>query len=212
MGQVKVGKIRCGCRYANNNPFVPLVKNTSPPQEKLTGMNATAPHYLLYSESRPAESEAPETGDRWRFSLRTIEGDSTLEAEDSEPDARGDRLELLAVVRGLEALDQPSRVTLVTSSRYVRLGLAYGLEDWKSNGWRWQRYGRLVPVKHRDLWQRVDRALMYHTLECRTWRIDRPHTTSAAPQSSNQTGPKIRGRLHRAMDHCRSRWGVATVS
>ncbi len=84
-----------------------------------------------------------------------------FEAADAEPDAQGERLELLAVVRGLEALEQPSRVTLVTPSKYVNRGLTYGLEEWRANDWQWEHFGEMVPVKNRDLWQRVDRALAY---------------------------------------------------
>ena len=39
-----------------------------------------------------------------------------------ELDVRGERLELMTLVRGLEALDQPSRVTLMTASGYVARG------------------------------------------------------------------------------------------
>ena len=46
-----------------------------------------------------------------------------MEVKSAEPQTHGERLELLAVVRGLEGLEQPSRVTLVTSSRYVSRGL-----------------------------------------------------------------------------------------
>jgi hypothetical protein len=98
-----------------------------------------------------------------------------LEAEDSEPEIHGERLELLAVVRGLEALDQPSRVTLMTSSRYVNRGLTYGLEEWRRNDWTWESFGEMVPVKNQDLWQRLDQALRFHRLEVRPIRVDGPH-------------------------------------
>ncbi len=133
-------------------------------------MRVATPHYLLFSESCRKSPRG-----RWRFVLQSIDGSEQFEAADAEPDAYGERLELLAVVRGLEALAQPSRVTLVTPSKYVNRGLAYGLEEWRSNGWQWEHYGAMVPVKNRDLWQRVDRALVYHQLECRTWRFDLPH-------------------------------------
>ena len=93
----------------------------------------------------------------------------------TEEDVRGERLELLCVVRGLEALDHPSRVTLITSSAYVREGIRYGLQQWRENDWQWESFGRMVPVKNRDLWQRVDSALRFHRLECRVWRFDPPH-------------------------------------
>ncbi len=83
-----------------------------------------------------------------------------------EPDARGERLELLTVVRGLEALDQPSRVSVLTASRYVRNGIELGLPQWRARGWRWESFGRLERVKHADLWQRLDQAAAIHEVHC----------------------------------------------
>lgn len=133
-------------------------------------MIVAAPHYLLFSESCRKSSQG-----QWRFVLQSIDGTDQFEAADEEPNAQGERLELLAVVRGLEALAQPSRVTLVTPSKYVNRGLTYGLEEWRANDWQWEHYGEMVPVKNRDLWKRVDHALAFHDLECRTWRFDLPH-------------------------------------
>ncbi len=142
---------------------------------KTSPMKVATPHYLLFSESCRQDEQG-----QWRFVLQSDDGAKQLEATDTEPDVGGDRLELLAVVRGLEALEQPSRVTLVTPSKYVNRGLAFGLEDWRENNWEWEHYGEMVPVKNRDLWQRVDRALQFHELECRVWRFDPPHTAAAA--------------------------------
>ena len=102
-------------------------------------------------------------------------------ADDVEPDTYGERLELLTVIRGLEALDQPSRVTVMTPSAYVREGIRYGVAEWRRNGWRWEAFGQMIPVKHCDLWQRLDRALRFHHVECRHWRVDRPHEPDPAP-------------------------------
>ncbi len=135
-------------------------------------MNAAGPHYLLFSLSDRSQDD--ETG-RWRFVLRARDGSQRLEATDTEPGVQGERLELLSIVRGLEALEQPSRVTLVTPSPYVREGIRRGLFEWRHNGWRWESFGRMVPVKDLDLWQRVDRALEYHNVDCRLYRLDRPH-------------------------------------
>jgi ribonuclease HI len=170
-------------------------------------MKVTAPHYLLFSESCRKSSQG-----KWRFVLQTLDGRQQLEAADSEPDAQGERLELLAVVRGLEALEQPSQVTLVTPSKYVNRGLAYGLAEWRASGWQWEHFGEMVPIKNRDLWQRVDRALLYHHVECRTWRFDLPHTAgdrrvpaTAPPQGTRFSKRRLRGRLKRKWLAC-ERW------
>ena len=45
---------------------------------------------------------------------------------------------------------------------------------------QWELFGEMVPVKNRDLWQRVDQALRFHKVHVRTWRFDLPHDSSAA--------------------------------
>jgi ribonuclease HI len=150
-------------------------------------MKSSSPYYILFSDS----SEEPGSG-HWRFVLRTPDGSDWLEADDVEVGVQGERLELLTVVRGLEALDQPSRVTLITPSRYVREGIRHGLTEWRNNGWRWEHFGQMVPVKNLDLWQRVERALKFHQVDCRIWRVDTPHETVAGP---NRAGFSKNGRV-----------------
>ncbi|MEQ8785720.1 MAG: RNase H family protein [Pirellulaceae bacterium] len=146
-------------------------------------MTIPAPHFLLFSESsRYAPERQRRARPQWRFVLESVDGSSKLEACDEEPNVRGDRLDLLAVVRGLEALDQPSRVTLVTPSQYVSRGLRSGLEQWRETGWQWERFGEMTPIKNDDLWRRVDRALRYHQVEVRTWRLDSAESGETAPK------------------------------
>lgn len=147
-------------------------------------MVSSQPHYLLFSRSEVA---ADATG-RWQFVLESIDGEVILEASDSEPSLRGERLELLAVVRGLEALDQPSRVTLVTTSRRISRGFRFGLDEWRQHDWHWERDGRWVPIKNGDLWRRVDRALKFHQVQCRTWRFDAPSLPACRPRMEASRG------------------------
>jgi ribonuclease HI len=136
-----------------------------------------APHFLLHAETAAAGGPAG----NWRFVLREPTGRTALEAADEEPAAGQQRLELLAIVRGLEALDQPSRVTLVSASRSVQAGLQFGLANWRSNDWQWERYGQLTAVKNADLWQRLDRLLEIHSVQCRPTR-GKPADDLAAPR------------------------------
>ena len=127
----------------------------------------STPHYLLFSEATCSSSSQT-----WRFVLQDVETSRRMVVSDNEPSECGERLELLAVVRGLEALDGPARVTLVTKSRYVSRGIRMGLSEWRANDWQWERFGRIVPVKDCDLWQRVDRALLFHKVHCQAWQFE----------------------------------------
>ena len=138
-------------------------------------MTSNSPHYLLFSEASRDRCSLP----TWRFVLQNVESQRRFAATDSEPCDCGERLELLAVVRGLEALDGPARVTLVTRSRYVSRGIKKGLADWRANDWKWERFGRVVPVRDHDLWQRVDRALQFHEINCQAWQFE---TVETAPE------------------------------
>jgi ribonuclease HI len=164
-------------------------------------MSVPAPHFLLFSESRRRSANSPPCD--WRFVLQSLDGSSRLEAADAEPAIGGERLELLAVVRGLEALEQPSRVTLVTPSKYVSRGLSYGLADWRENDWNWEHHGQMVPIKNRDLWQRLDRALAFHRVQCRTAPSEIPAgetepnviqpTVAAPPKRPGMPAPRAAG-------------------
>lgn len=152
----------CACGIAADKPKQSAFHGT-----RRATMSIPAPHFLLFSEARGKKRQG-----EWRFVLQAADGSATFEASDAEPDTGGERLELLAVIRGLEALDQPSHVTLFTPSKYVSRGIAYGLEEWRRNGWTWECFGEMVPVKNSDLWQRLDRALNYHSIEFRVRRGD----------------------------------------
>ena len=160
-------------------------------------MISAAPHYLLLTESNtegnfhsgngdtPSEIQGngkiATQGGQWRFVLEQVNGSERIEVEDTEPEIRGERLQLLAVVRGLEALDQPSRVTLITSSHYVDRGFRKNLAIWREKDFVWERFGELVPVKNRDLWRRIDRTMQFHEVACKVWHfglgLSAPETT-----------------------------------
>jgi ribonuclease HI len=168
----------------------------------LTSPSDARAHYLLFSEANAGGGHGV-----WRFVLDKVGEESRLSVADAEPLECRERLELLAVVRGLEALDEPSRVTLVTKSRYVSRGLRRGLAEWRANGWQWECFGRLVPVRDHDLWRRVARALEFHQIECRVWRFDGESRVAVSGAASQDSSPA--GRLAAA---ARQRWQRAAAS
>ncbi len=79
------------------------------------------------------------------------------------------RMELMAAIAALEALERPSRLTVVTDSAYVKGGITEWLGGWKRNGWK---TATRKPVKNEDLWRRLDEARARHDV---TWEWVKGH-------------------------------------
>jgi ribonuclease HI len=171
------------------------------------------PHFLLFCEGTAGQAFGfPEDdASRWRFVLENVENGLKTEAWDHEPILHPDRISLMAVIRGLEALDQPSKVTLITTNRYVARGLQYGLVEWRENDFCWEHFGSIQPIRNQDLWRRVDIALRYHEVTCR-WmaydsqqdpidgdRRDVPVETSTAGHYPSGNGARVESRPFSAM-------------
>lgn len=166
-------------------------------------MQASNPHFLLFSEGTLNDGDQP----RWKFVLQSVGEEEYFSAADTEYETRASRLELLAVVHGLEALGQPSRVTLLTRSRYVRRGIRRELNQWRERRWCWERFGNVVPIRDHDLWQRIDRALQYHQVECCAWTNGDTGATHGQTAKSRVFGRSARRSAHR---HDRA-WNIAAV-
>jgi len=160
-------------------------------------MSVPAPHFLLYSEAAQAAEAAAVAVGRWRFVLQAPGSDRTLEAADEEQAASSERLELLAIVRGLEALDQPSKVTLMTGSRDIQRGVEFGLAHWREHDWQWERYGQMTPVKNGDLWRRIDRLLEIHNVACRPRRLEKADDLAVPEQPAKMVRRARGGRVLR---------------
>ena len=79
-----------------------------------------------------------------------------------EPHTTNNRMELIAVIRALEALEPGTRARLHTDSQYVHLGISKWIRDWKRRGWR---TAEKKPVKNEDLWRRLDELAGQHEIE-----------------------------------------------
>lgn len=72
------------------------------------------------------------------------------------------RMELMAVIAGLEKLNQPCDITLYTDSRYIADAISKGwAKRWKANGW--QRNAKEAALNP-DLWERALRLLEQHQI------------------------------------------------
>ena len=70
------------------------------------------------------------------------------------------RMEMMAVIAGLEALNRPCEVDVYSDSQYVVNAFnQHWIEGWKKRGWK--RSGN-KPVLNMDLWQRMLKAMEPH--------------------------------------------------
>ena len=98
----------------------------------------------------------------WAFILRHPASGKEIERSGGESETTNNRMELTAVIRGLETLKRGACVALFTDSIYVGKGLTEWLPKWKAAGWRRGRGERSAAVKNEDLWRRLDELLLRH--------------------------------------------------
>ena len=132
---------------------------------------------------------------RYRFNGKVYE----KELSGGDASTTNNRMELMAVIAGLEALTKPCRVEIVSDSKYVTDAFnKKWIDGWLKKNWK----GASGPVKNVDLWKRLLAAAQPHELHF-TWvkghaghpeneRCDHLATT-AADTNAVLTDPGVHG-------------------
>ena len=87
-----------------------------------------------------------------------------------EQHTTNNRMEMMAVIKSLQALKKPSNVVLTTDSQYVRKGITEWITGWKKRNWL---TAARQPVKNVELWKEIDALAAQHTIE---WRWVKGHS------------------------------------
>lgn len=101
-----------------------------------------------------------------------------------EPNTTNNRMELLAVIRALEALTRKTPVRVTTDSQYVKKGITEWIHNWKRNGWK---TAARKPVKNSDLWQQLDQLVSNHDL---SWAWVKGHSGHAENERADRLANK----------------------
>lgn len=113
-----------------------------------------------------------------------IWGDKKKKLYGSEGDTTNNRMELLAAIEGLKALNREMDVQLYTDSQYVKQGITSWITNWKKNGWK---TANRKPVKNQDLWIALDALIAKHNV---SWHWVKGHAgdpmNELADQLANQ--------------------------
>lgn len=113
----------------------------------------TGPEVLLFTDG--ACSGNPGKGG-WAFILKHPASGKVTEVSGTEPETTNNRMELMAVIQGLNAMKKPVSIEIFTDSEYVRKGMQEWMAGWKRNGWKRKEQGKLKPLKNDDLWKQLD--------------------------------------------------------
>ena len=79
-----------------------------------------------------------------------------------EKSTTNNKMEMMAVIKGLEALKEPCEVEVYSDSAYIVNAIEQGwIESWKKNGWR---KADKKPVKNVDLWEKLLELMEKHSV------------------------------------------------
>lgn len=96
-----------------------------------------------------------------------------------EPATTNNRMELLAVIRALEALSRSTQVAVYTDSQYVHKGITEWLSAWKRRGWL---TADKKPVKNADLWKQLEAQAARHQVR---WHWVKGHSGHAGNERAD---------------------------
>ncbi|MCX4189570.1 ribonuclease HI [Methylophaga sp. OBS3] len=125
----------------------------------------------------------------WGVVLRAKNTEKTLSG--AEAVTTNNRMEMMAVIAGLEALKRKCHVTITTDSQYVMKGMTEWLPGWKARNWR---TASKQPVKNADLWQRLEQAVNAHDV---TWQWVRGHNGHPENERADQLAVAARETLRK---------------
>ena len=127
-------------------------------------MSADGPDVEIFTDGACSGNPGP---GGWGALLRA--GGKEREMSGGQAATTNNRMEMMAAIEALEALNRPSRVRLFTDSSYLKDGITRWLPQWKKRGWK---TADKKPVKNVDLWQRLELAAESHKVD---WHWVRGH-------------------------------------
>jgi ribonuclease HI len=132
----------------------------------------------------------------WAAILLFDKGNKEVELQGAEEFSTNNRMELTAALKGLESLEEPCDVEVLTDSRYLQRGISEWLVKWKKNGWVTIDGSE---VKNRDLWQKFSVQLERHNI---TWTWIKGHNNNSWNESADMLAKTVRHELNTTTTTC----------
>ncbi|MBA2116938.1 ribonuclease HI [Bremerella alba] len=120
------------------------------------------PEVLLYTDGACSGNPGP---GGWACILRHPSTGKEMEKSGGERETTNNRMELMAVIQGLQTLSRACNIELFTDSVYVGKGMTEWMPNWKKNNWQRKEGKQWKPVKNDDLWKQLDEQLQKHRVK-----------------------------------------------
>ena len=101
-----------------------------------------------------------------------------------EVDTTNNKMELRAVIEGLNTLKEPCSVKVFTDSKYVMEGINSWIHNWKKNNWK---TANKKDVKNKDLWIQLDKLVSKHNI---SWEWVKGHSGNPGNEKADELANK----------------------
>lgn len=96
------------------------------------------------------------------------------------------RMEMIAAIKGLRAVDSQSVVDLYTDSKYLYDGITSYIHNWRQSGWKTSSKN---PVKNSDLWFKLDelsqsRLIHWHWVKAHSGHVENERVDKLAREKA----------------------------
>ena len=140
---------------------------------------------ILYADGACSGNPGP---GGWGVILKHAGTGKEKELSGGEKHTTNNRMELTAVIQGLESITKPSKVKVVTDSQYVTKGMTEWIENWIAKNWR--TAGK-KPVKNVDLWRKLLEVSERHEIN---WEWIQGHAGHPENERCDQLAVQATGR------------------
>lgn len=148
-----------------NNKKDVKTENNSNINSKADAQAAFLPGVVIYTDGACSGNPGP---GGWGAVL--MFGRHRRELSGYEPNTTNNRMELMAAIAALAALNKPCLVDLYSDSAYlVNAWERHWLDGWQRNGWK---NAKKQPVENQDLWQQLLALAQKHRV---TWHKVKGH-------------------------------------
>ncbi len=96
-----------------------------------------------------------------------------------EPNTTNNRMELLAVIQGLNKIEEGNTARVNTDSMYVKNGITSWINKWVENGWK---TAAKKDVANKDLWVKLQSIVEVREV---TWKWVRGHSGDAGNERAD---------------------------